>query len=227
MNTPAAGSPARTDPRFYSIKNILETIVGYPHASGYYGAGKNSGSAVLESVLAGVPRPYLFVALDGLADSENLGGRPELRRIRRAWNSSRRDFRQSVFAACCTNSMGTVFTLPIVYCRNLIETVGLLRTRYGISVLAAHPHTEEHTLFTTDCTRTSVCAWQRRERHFTGVLAACDKAVAVPMHGNVDSLNVASACAVFLYEVSDSGNPRHPPKREARRVTSRPQLHVL
>jgi tRNA G18 (ribose-2'-O)-methylase SpoU len=35
-----------------------------------------------------------------------------------------------------------------------------------------------------------------------GVLAACDEAVAVPMANGVDSLNVAAAAAVFLYEAA-------------------------
>jgi TrmH family RNA methyltransferase len=34
------------------------------------------------------------------------------------------------------------------------------------------------------------------------VLAACDEAIAVPMPATVDSLNVGSAAAVFLYEAS-------------------------
>jgi TrmH family RNA methyltransferase len=33
------------------------------------------------------------------------------------------------------------------------------------------------------------------------VLAICDEAVAIPMPAGVDSLNVGSASAVFLYEV--------------------------
>ena len=34
------------------------------------------------------------------------------------------------------------------------------------------------------------------------VLAACDEAVAIPMSGGVDSLNVSPAAAVFLYEAA-------------------------
>jgi tRNA G18 (ribose-2'-O)-methylase SpoU len=34
------------------------------------------------------------------------------------------------------------------------------------------------------------------------VLAECDEAVAIPMPPDVDSLNVASAAAVFLYEAN-------------------------
>jgi tRNA G18 (ribose-2'-O)-methylase SpoU len=34
------------------------------------------------------------------------------------------------------------------------------------------------------------------------VLAACDEQAAIPMEEGVDSLNVASASAVFFYEVA-------------------------
>jgi 23S rRNA (guanosine2251-2'-O)-methyltransferase len=34
------------------------------------------------------------------------------------------------------------------------------------------------------------------------VLATCDESVSIPMWGGVDSLNVSSAAAVFLYEAA-------------------------
>ena len=34
------------------------------------------------------------------------------------------------------------------------------------------------------------------------VLAACDEAVTIPMQNGVDSLNVGSAAAIFLYEAN-------------------------
>jgi|WetSurMetagenome_2_1015567.scaffolds.fasta_scaffold122433_2 tRNA G18 (ribose-2'-O)-methylase SpoU len=37
---------------------------------------------------------------------------------------------------------------------------------------------------------------------YQGVLAVCDAAAAIPMHRGVDSLNVASAAAAFLYEAN-------------------------
>jgi tRNA G18 (ribose-2'-O)-methylase SpoU len=41
------------------------------------------------------------------------------------------------------------------------------------------------------------------------VLAACDESVAIPMKDGVDSLNVASASAVFLYETQRQRKDSH------------------
>jgi tRNA G18 (ribose-2'-O)-methylase SpoU len=188
---------------FTASKNILETIVGFNLHQGIMALGKIPVPAAIESVLADAPRPYLFIALDGLTNSENLGvvvrncAAFGVHGILVGETSSSPYLRRAV-----RNSMGTVFTLPIVHCSNLIETIRTLRTRYSISVIAAHPHTEEHTLFTADCTK-DLCIILGSEGNGISpeVLAACSSAVAVPMHGSVDSLNVASASAVFLYEV--------------------------
>jgi tRNA G18 (ribose-2'-O)-methylase SpoU len=73
----------------------------------------------------------------------------------------------------------------------------------GIRGIAAHPHAEGQTLpqadFTTDC-----CAVFGSEGYgiSPAVLAECAQAAAIPMPPTVDSLNVGSAAAVFLYEAN-------------------------
>ena len=68
---------------------------------------------------------------------------------------------------------------------------------------AAHPPAAGKTLaqadFSNDC-----CLVFGNEGHgiSAAVLEACDEAVAIPMANEVDSLNVGSAAAVFLYEAS-------------------------
>jgi len=100
------------------------------------------------------------------------------------------------------NSMGAIFQLPVVETKNLVGALMELRGQ-GLRCIAAHPHTEQKTLpdadFTGDC-----CVVLGSEGHGISapVLAACDEAVAIPMPPTVDSLNVASAAAVFLYEAS-------------------------
>ncbi|MFZ1977612.1 MAG: RNA methyltransferase [Bacteroidota bacterium] len=194
---------------FTASKNIVETIVGFNLHQGIMALGKIPVPAALESVLADAPRPYFLAALDGLTNSENLGvvvrncAAFGVHGILVGETSSSPYLRRAV-----RNSMGSVFTLPIVHCRNLMETLQTLRTQYGISVLAAHPHAEKHTLSTTDCTK-DLCIVLGSEGNGISscILAVCDRAVAVPMHGSVDSLNVASACAVFLYEVIRQRQP--------------------
>ena len=73
----------------------------------------------------------------------------------------------------------------------------------GVHCIAAHPHTDQRDLGQADFSRDS-CIVFGSEGHGLSpqVLAACDEAVAIPMPPSVDSLNVASAAAVFLYEAS-------------------------
>ena len=110
------------------------------------------------------------------------------------------------------NSMGTIFQLPVVELKpeltpkNLAEALRHLRA-HGIRCLAAHPHTENKILsqvdFTGDC---CIVFGSEGSGLSPEVLAACDEAVAVPMADGVDSLNVAAAAAVFLYEASRQRN---------------------
>jgi tRNA G18 (ribose-2'-O)-methylase SpoU len=98
--------------------------------------------------------------------------------------------------------MGTIFRLPVVHVENLTETLNLLRTRYSLTSIAAHPHTPGVTLETVDYTKDCcVVVGSEGEGISSSVLGACDRAVAIRMAEGVDSLNVASATAVFLYEV--------------------------
>jgi tRNA G18 (ribose-2'-O)-methylase SpoU len=98
------------------------------------------------------------------------------------------------------NSMGTVFQLPVLECTNLLATLRQMQ-RLGIRCVAAHPHTNQLALPDADFRR-DVCLVFGAEGNgiSPAVLAACDEAVAIPMAAGVDSLNVASAAAVFLYE---------------------------
>jgi TrmH family RNA methyltransferase len=96
--------------------------------------------------------------------------------------------------------MGTVFHLPIVYSSDLKQSLDTLRAQYYVKVLAAHPHTDKNILQQTDC-RGNLCIILGSEGEGVSpkILAACDEAVAIPMHGDVDSLNVGSAqCCVFV-----------------------------
>ncbi len=85
---------------------------------------------------------------------------------------------------------------------NLREMLLSLKAR-GMRCIAAHPHAEGATLpkadFTGDC-----CIIFGSEGYgiSPAVLEVCDESVAIPMAHGVDSLNVASAAAAFLYEAN-------------------------
>ena len=188
---------------FVAEKDLLETIVGFNLHQGIMALGKMPVQKNLGSLIAKSQTPRLLVAIDGLANSENIGVLVRnctafgVQTILVGETSSSPYLRRAV-----RNSMGTVFKIPVVHCENLAETLTVLRNIHQFKIFAAHPHTEEHSIqhidFSVDC---CIVFGSEGSGISQQVLSACDTAVAIPMKPGVDSLNVASASAVFLYEV--------------------------
>lgn len=148
-------------------------------------------------------KPLLLVAADGIANSQNVGvlvrncAAFSATALLTAENSCSPWLRRAVGA-----SVGTIFRLPAIELTDLCETLRTLKER-GIWCVAAHPHTDRRTLLAADFRR-DVCVvfGAEGEGIRPEVLELCDEAVAIPMAAGVDSLNVGSASAVFLYEVT-------------------------
>lgn len=188
---------------YVADKALLERLTGFSMYQGLLALGRIPPALGLQEAIQQSAAPRLFVAVDGLSNAENLGavvrncaafgvqallvgetsGSPYLRRAVRS-------------------SMGTIFQLPVVECARLEESLREL-SRRGIRPIAAHPHASGRTLAQADLTA-DCCIVLGSEGCgiHPAVLAACDEAVAVPMHGAADSLNVGSAAAVFLYEAA-------------------------
>ena len=188
---------------FVAEKKLLEEIVGFNLHQGIMAVGKIPAPARLNDVLQHSSTPHFFVAVDGLTNSENLGVLVRncvgfgAQALLVGETSSNPYLRRAV-----RNSMGTVFKLPIVQVENLVETVKDLRAAHGIRSIAAHPHGLGATLQATDFRQDCCIVFGSEGGGISSdVLAACDTQVAIPMHNGVDSLNVASASAAFLYEV--------------------------
>jgi len=182
-------------------KRVLEELVGFEMFQGVMAVAKIPAPPSLAELLATNPAPRLFVAADGLTSAENVG---VLARNCVAFNA------QALFVGetsaspflrrAVRNSMGTVFQLPVLETKSLVATLVELRA-CGVRCVAAHPHTDKKFLLQASF-KTDTCIVFGAEGNgiSPAVLAACDEAVAIPMAPTVDSLNVASAAAVFLYE---------------------------
>ena len=188
---------------FLAEKKLLETLTGFSMYQGLLAVGMVPPPPALDEILAAVERPYLLAAVDGLSSAENVGS---LVRNCAAFNIQALLVGETCgspfLRRAVRSSMGAVFHVPIVESASLVETLGYLRER-GIRAIAAHPHADGRTLpeadFREDC---CVVFGSEGDGISPAVLAACGDAVAVPMPPEVDSLNVASAAAVFLYEAS-------------------------
>jgi tRNA G18 (ribose-2'-O)-methylase SpoU len=188
---------------FVAEKSLLETLTGFSMYQGLLAVGKVPSLPTLEEVIARSPRPRLLAAADGLTNAENLGALVR--------NCAAFDTQALIVGEKCSSpflrravrgSMGTVFQMSVVETTSLTKALGNLRA-HGIRCIAAHPHADGRTLsqtnFTGDC-----CIVFGSEGYGISapVLAACDEAAAIPMPPTVDSLNVGSAAAVFLYEAN-------------------------
>ena len=190
-------------PIFVAPKDKLEELIGFTMYQGVLAVGRIPEAVPLETILMTAPQPRLLVALDALNNAENMGVIVRncvafgAHALIAGETCSSPYMRRSV-----RNSMGTIFKLPVVEPRSLVQTLTELR-RFGIRCLAAHGHAQGRTLAQCDLTG-DCCIVLGSEGHGLSapVLDACDEAVAIPMANSVDSLNVGNANAVFLYEAN-------------------------
>jgi tRNA G18 (ribose-2'-O)-methylase SpoU len=188
---------------FVAEKSLLEKLTGFSMYQGVLGIGKVPVALSLDTILERSARPWLFAASDGLSSAENLGA---LVRNCVAFNVQA----LIVGETCCSpflrravrSSMGTIFHLPIIEAQGLAGTLRELK-EVGVRCIAAHPHDERQTLSQVDFRNDCCVVFGSEGQGLTpDVLNACDESVAIPMPWNVDSLNVGSAAAVFLYEAN-------------------------
>jgi tRNA G18 (ribose-2'-O)-methylase SpoU len=188
---------------FVAEKELLETLTGFSMYQGLLAVGKVPAQISLAALLERSARPRLLAAADGLSNAENLGA---LVRNCAAFNAQGLITGETscspFLRRAVRSSMGTIFQLPIVESTSLAGTLRELRAQ-GIHCFAAHPHAAGKSLSATDLNGNCCLVFGSEGAGISaGILANCDEAVAIPMPPAVDSLNVGSAAAVFLYEAN-------------------------
>ena len=191
---------------FTAEKEVLEKLTGFSFYQGVLAVARVPKASTLEEILERTARqkkPRLFVALDEVSSAANLGGL-----IR---NCAAFDVDALILGeTCCSawlrrsvrSSMGTIFKLPVVESTSLLESVQKLK-RADVRIIAAHAHAIERSVSQADFTRDCVIILGSEGHGISKeVLDLCDEQVLIPMQNNVDSLNVGTAGAIFLYEAS-------------------------
>jgi tRNA G18 (ribose-2'-O)-methylase SpoU len=184
-------------------KELMETIVGFELHNGIMAVAKVPERTTLESIIRNMKRPLFFVAADGIMNSENLG---VIVRNCASFGVSALLIGETscdpYLRRAVRNSMGNIFSLPVVYLSDIAEELRHVRSEYGVTIIAAHPRESSRSIASIDFTG-NCCIVLGSEGHGISerVLAACDTEATIPMTMGVDSLNVASASAVIMYEV--------------------------
>lgn len=97
-------------------------------------------------------------------------------------------------------SVGSVFHVPVVMHSDYSDVISVLKDR-SVQILAADADAD-HGLFDDELDLQRATAWvmgNEAQGLPVQVRAACDAAVAVPIYGRAESLNLATAAAVCLY----------------------------
>lgn len=189
---------------FIADKRMLESIVGFRLHQGIMAVGKIPESCSLEGIVGKKTVSHFLVAVDGIANSENLGvivrncAAFGVHGLLVGETSSSPYLRRAV-----RMSMGAIFRLPVVHVRNLALTLTELRTTYGTRTLAAHPRSDGHIADAADYAgKICIVFGSEGPGISPAVLHACQEQVTIPMTASTDSLNVASASAILLYEAA-------------------------
>jgi tRNA G18 (ribose-2'-O)-methylase SpoU len=184
-------------------RKLLETITGYQLHQGALAVAKIPPQADFETLLKNSPHPMLLAAVEGIASAENLGAVVR--------NCAAFGVHFLIVGETCgspfqrravSGSMGTTFEQPLVQVDNLVEKLTSLRAR-GVRCLAAHPRPGAKKLSAVDLRGDCCLVFGAEGPGLTAaVLAACDDMVEIPMPSHMNSLNVAVATGVFLYEAT-------------------------
>jgi tRNA G18 (ribose-2'-O)-methylase SpoU len=192
-------------PVFVAEKKLLESIVGFNLHQGIMAVAKVPEARPLEEVVSHLKSPHLLVALEGLVSAENVGvvvrncAAFGVDAIIVGETSSSPYLRRAV-----RNSMGTVFHIPVVHAEDLAGSLKWLSQKCSTRIVGTVPGGD--TALREIELGENLCLVLGNEEAglSANILKVCDARVAIPMANGVDSLNVASASAVFLYEAASA-----------------------
>lgn len=187
-----------------SDRRTLDRMTGGANHQGVVARGHLPGSldeGALDDLLTALQVPAFLLVLDGITDPHNLGAC-----LRSADGAgvhaviAPRDRAGGLTPVACKVASGAAETVPFVQVTNLARTLRHLQDHHRIFVIGTDGRSGS-TLFDADLRGPLALvlgaegAGMRRLTRET-----CDRLVRLPMAGEVDSLNVAVAAGICLYE---------------------------
>ena len=184
-------------------KSLIETIVGHRLHQSIMVLARVPKQITMEELLAHKNRHCLYVMVDGITNAENMGV------IVRNCASFQVDALIVLPTSCdpylrrsVRNSMGNIFKLPIVYVNDTMRDIQRMKEE-GIALYAAFLSTKSKDIRNFTFKNASCIILGAEGNGITpDIVSLSDEWIQIPMKKGVDSLNVASASAVLLYEAS-------------------------
>ena len=143
----------------------------------------------------------LIVVFDNVTDVRNFGGIARSAECAGAHGiiSSLKNS-APVNAESIRSSAGAVTRIPVARVGSIRNTLKSLQSE-GFQIVAATEHSRK-LMYDADLTKPTVIVMGSEENGISKeVLKLCDEQLAIPMIGAIESLNVAAAAAIMLFEV--------------------------
>ena len=155
----------------------------------------------LEKLVETHEKPGLFVLLDGITDTRNMGA---IIRSAAAANATAVVIPTSgsaqITGETIKTSAGGVFQVPICRVSHLKDALYLLQS-YDIQSIVADEKAAQN-LFEFDLTNAVAIVMGAEDKGVSqGVRKLCSQAAKLPIAGDIDSYNVSVAAGMFLYEI--------------------------
>ena len=155
----------------------------------------------LEQILEETPASGLFLLLDGITDTRNLGA------IIRSAAAAKATAvvipttgSAQITGETIKTSSGGVFQVPICRVNHLKDALYLLQS-YEIQCVVADEKTDNH-IFSLNLKKPTAIVMGAEDKGVSsGVRKLCGVTAKLPMLGAMDSYNVAVAAGMFLYEI--------------------------
>ncbi|MHA7238782.1 TrmH family RNA methyltransferase [Arthrobacter sp. TMS1-12-1] len=192
-------------PAFVAAEATLETITGFHLHRGALAAMHRPAPSPLDALLAGARR---IAIIEDMVDHTNLGAvfrsaaALGIDAVLLSPRSADPLYRRAVRV-----SMGSVFQVPWARLRSWPGDLAAVRAAgFTLAALALGPEAVPLGAFPArDHERLALLLGTEGDGLSEAVLAEADVALTIPMHGGVDSLNVAAAAAVAFWECRHDG----------------------
>mgnify|MGYP002512724677 CR=1 FL=1 len=157
----------------------------------------------VEDILERVPEDEtpLIVVFDGVTDVRNFGGIARSAECAGA-HGIITSLKSSapVNAEAMKSSAGALARIPVARVGSVRNTIKALQVE-GFQIVAATEHSRK-LMYDADLRKPTVIVMGSEEKGISKeVLKLCDEQLAIPMIGAIESLNVAAAAAIMLFEV--------------------------
>jgi tRNA G18 (ribose-2'-O)-methylase SpoU len=191
-------------PVYVGSDEVMRGVIGYKFHSGVIAAGVRPAPRGIDDAIPRDRHELTLVVLPEIANAENLGS---LFRIAAGFGADAvvlgERSADPFWRQCVRVSMGTVFSLAVARSDDLLSDLNRLRHEWGVSIVGTvlSDGAEPLSSFRRD-PKTAVLFGNEAQGLDGPTIAACDRLVTIPMKLGTDSLNVAVASGIVMYELT-------------------------